>query len=483
MSNSVKKSLAWSAFGEIAAKLIGPITTILLAHILTPGDFGVIAICNMILFFCEIIVDAGFGKYLIQADFRSKQDLLSYAATAFWTNLVVAILIWSVIIVSRHSISVFFDKPEYSLVIAVATGQMVIISVISTQLGLLRREFRYKELSYVRIMASCVPLIITVPIAYFYRSYWSMVIGTYCSYICQSVALALLLKWRPKLSWSFEKLRRMFSFSFWSLLEGLAHWLIFWVDVFILTKLYSAYYVGLYKNSSSIIMSMFLMVASSVMPVLFSTLSRIKDPTRSFGVVLRIERLVLYIICPAATILWFCRTQITDILLGQQWTEAALIIGYWGIIMAVSIAIYSFPAEAFKSMGKPKYLFFYQLSYLLILVPLCWWAASKDFWTFVNVRFYCVAAQILLFVIFARLLLHWPILKFFSNWRNPAVIVITIVLINCLLNIYTDNIYMFLVNCVLALLGLAVCKNDIKHLIGTLNLDPSVIESDVEGEE
>ena len=180
MSNSVKKSLAWSAFGEIAAKLIGPITTILLAHILTPGDFGVIAICNMILFFCEIIVDAGFGKYLIQADFRSKQDLLSYAATAFWTNLVVAILIWSVIIVSRHSISVFFDKPEYSLVIAVATGQMVIISVISTQLGLLRREFRYKELSYVRIMASCVPLIITVPIAYFYRSYWSMVIGTYC---------------------------------------------------------------------------------------------------------------------------------------------------------------------------------------------------------------------------------------------------------------------------------------------------------------
>ena len=62
-------------------------------------------------------------------------------------------------------------------------------------------------------------------------------------------------------------------------------------------------------------------------------------------------------------------------------------------------------------------------------------------------------------------------------------IVITIVLINCLLNIYTDNIYMFLVNCVLALLGLAVCKNDIKHLIGTLNLDPSVIESDVEREE
>lgn len=478
MTNTVNKSLAWSAFGEIAAKLIGPVTTILLAHILTPNDFGVIALCNMILFFCEIIVDAGFGKYLVQGSFDSKKELMEYASTAFWTNFIVALLIWLIIILSRYPISTFFDKPEYSDVIAVATGQMVIVSIISTQLGLLRREFRFKELSYVRIIASCVPLAITVPIAYFYRSYWAMVIGTYCSYLCQSAALAYLLRWKPDLMWSYAKLKRMFSFSFWSLLEGLAHWLIFWVDVFILTKLYSAYYVGLYKNSSSIIMSMFLMVASSVMPVLFSTLSRIKDSSKSFDVVLRIERLVLYIICPAATILWFCRTIITDILLGHQWTEASLIVGYWGIIMALSIAIYSFPAEAFKSMGKPKYLFFYQLSYLLILVPLCWWGASKDFWTFVNIRFYCVAAQIVLFVIFAKSLLHWSISKFFSNWRNPIIIVIGLILLNFVIDVYSKDIYIFIANCLLAIFTLVVFKNDIKRLIGTLNLDPSTSKNE-----
>ena len=66
--------MGWSFFSEIAAKFVTPITNMLLARILTPDAFGVLAICNMLVSFVDIITDAGFGKYLVQADIELEEE-------------------------------------------------------------------------------------------------------------------------------------------------------------------------------------------------------------------------------------------------------------------------------------------------------------------------------------------------------------------------------------------------------------------------
>ena len=64
-SNKIQKSIGWSLFSEIAVKFVVPITNMILARVLTPDAFGVVAVCNMLISFVDLITDAGFGKYIV----------------------------------------------------------------------------------------------------------------------------------------------------------------------------------------------------------------------------------------------------------------------------------------------------------------------------------------------------------------------------------------------------------------------------------
>jgi len=98
-NNVIAKSIKWSSLTEIGVKMITPVSTMILARILDPEAFGVLAVCTMIVSFAEIIADAGFGKYLVQADFSDKDTMSRYASVAFWSHLAVALLLWTVIAV------------------------------------------------------------------------------------------------------------------------------------------------------------------------------------------------------------------------------------------------------------------------------------------------------------------------------------------------------------------------------------------------
>ena len=474
----VLKSMGWSAIGEMGAKCITPVSTLILARLLTPTDFGVIAVCNMILFFLEIIIDAGFSKYIVQHKFKDEVELDNYSSTAFWSNLGISFICWLLVISNINSLAIFVGGRNYANVIAVTAFQLVIVAMLSTQLALLRRSFKYKKLCYVRIISACIPLMVTVPLAYYIRSFWSLVIGSFTGYIFQLLCISFLCKWKPSIHWSFYELKQMFSFSFWSLCEGLAHWLIMWIDTLILTNRFDTYYVGLYKNSSAIIMSLFLMISSSVVPVLFSTLSRIDSEQQSFDILLHIERLVIYILFPIALIVWFNRTIITYILLGNQWGEASFIVGMWAVMMAISITIYSFPAEAFKAKGKPMYLFLYQLSYLMLIVPICYKASLIGFWDFVYARFTCALGQVALFVIFTKIFLHWHLLSFIKNMIKPFLSIIPLIIINLSIRyipIRINEISLLIINGLIGLLMLFCFRNDIKKLFVRININPNTL--------
>lgn len=87
----------WSAITEIAAKLILPISNMVLARILTPDAFGVVATISMIVSFAEIFTDAGFQKYLIQHEFEDDTDREQSTNVAFWSNFILSITLWAII--------------------------------------------------------------------------------------------------------------------------------------------------------------------------------------------------------------------------------------------------------------------------------------------------------------------------------------------------------------------------------------------------
>ena len=151
------------------------------------------------------------------------------------------------------------------------------------------------------------------------------------------------------------------------------------------------------------VMSIMGMISASMSPVLLSALSRVKDDSPQFyDLFLDIQRIMLYLVIPMGIGIFCYKGIITYILFGNQWMEAANIVGVWGLMMMCSVIFYSFPAELYKSRGIPKILFFFQCTYLIFLIPICLIVVKEGFWIFVYIRCLCVLQQIFMSLIFLK---------------------------------------------------------------------------------
>ena len=242
LNRKIVKATKWSAITEIIAKLITPITSIILARLLTPEAFGVVTTLSMVITFAEIFTDAGFQKYLIQHDFVDDLDREQSTNVAFWSNLVMSLFLWLVIGVFADPLASLVGSPGLGHVLIIACISIPLAAFSTIQIALYKRDLDFSTLFKVRIIGICIPLIVTIPLAFYLRSYWALVIGTIVSNLANAVLLTFYSKWKPKLFYSFGKFKEMFSFSAWSVVEAITIWMTGYVDIFIIGTYLNEYY-------------------------------------------------------------------------------------------------------------------------------------------------------------------------------------------------------------------------------------------------
>lgn len=420
MNNKITNSLKWSTGGEVLAKIIAPLVNMILARILAPENFGILATVNMIISFVDLFTDSGFAKYIIQCDFDNEKEKNLCFNIAFWTNLTVSIVLYLAIVLFKDLIAIAVGNPGYGNVISFAGIQIIITAFSTVHMAILKRDFDFKTLFIIRIITALVPLVITVPLAFILKNYWSLIIGTTISQLIAAIILVVKSEWRPSLYYSVQLLRKMLSFSLWSLAEALSYWLITWVDIFIIGTSFSAREVGLYKNSINMVNSLLALVKASIMPVLFSVLSRLKNSASEYSdVYFTIQRMAAYILIPMGFGIFLFRSLATYILFGSAWSDASNIIGAWAFASSFTILFMSFNGEAYKSAGTPRTLFVSDILYLAILIPMCLISKNQSFWTFVYVRSLSVVIEIIISMGFMKAKIGFSIGRMISNISKP----------------------------------------------------------------
>ena len=344
--NKVVNATKWSTITEIAAKLITPITTMVLARLLTPDAFGVLVTATMVITFAEIFTDAGFQKYLIQHPFKTESDLFESTAVAFWSNLIFSLIVWIIISIFSSQIAHLVGSDGYGLVIAISSVCIPLEAFSSIQMALFRRNFDFKTLFFVRIIGILVPLVITIPLAFFTHSYWSLIIGMIAFNVCNACILTVKSKWKPKWFYKFHLFKDMFSFTMWSMVEAVTIWLTSYVDVFLVGTILNSYYMGIYRTAITTVAAIMAIVISATTPVLFSALSRLQDNEDAFKhTFFSFQKNVGLLILPLGTGIFLFRDFITKLLLGNQWTEASYFIGWWGLSSAITIVLSHYCSE------------------------------------------------------------------------------------------------------------------------------------------
>jgi len=416
INKKIGQATKWSGFTEIVARLISPIVNMVLARLLAPEAFGVVATITMVISFAEIFTDAGFQKYIIQHEFADEDELNKSTNVAFWTNLVVSVTICIGIFFFRDSIANLVGSPGLGNSISIASVLIILAAFSSIQMARYRRAFDFRTLFFVRIGTSLMPLVITIPLAFWMRNYWALLIGNFAAQLFSAVLLTVKSKWKPSFFYSFRLFKEMFSFSAWTLLESISIWLTSYIGVFIVGSFLNEYYLGIYKTSMATINSYMAIITGAITPVLFSALSRYQNDEENFKkTYYSMQRIVAVLVFPMGVGIFLFRELVTSILLGSQWGEASGFIGLWGLLSAFAIVFSYFSSEVFRSKGNPKISLLLQVIHLIFIVPTLLISVRYGFEVLYTARSLVRIQMILAAMIIMKLMYHFNFTDVIKN--------------------------------------------------------------------
>ena len=422
LSSQVTQATKWSAISNILRKMISPLTNMVLARILTPDAFGVVATINMVVSFAEVFTDAGFQKYLVQHEFKDEKHLFNAANVAFWTNFGLSVAIWAIIFFLRAPLAALVGSEGYGLHLTVAALAIPLLAFSTIQQALFRRAFDFKGMFTARLVNAMIPLVITIPLALVTKNCWSLIVGTLAAGLSDAVLLTLKSKWKPNLRCDFKELKRMFSFSAWTMLESLSIWLTLNIDIFILGKVLSDYYLGIYKAANTSVLQITTLVTTTIIPVLFAALARNQNNEENFNnTIYLFQQKTSILLIPMCVGMFLYSDVVTWILLGSQWEEATQFIGHLGLMQAGTILISNFASEAYRAKGEPKVSFLVQIGYIIVLYLSVTVGIKYDFQVLCAIRAYSLLIFMLMHLGVMRFRYGIRLNKMIQYMRSPII--------------------------------------------------------------
>lgn len=415
LNGKVVSAAKWSALAEGISKLVGPITSMVLARVLTPEAFGVVTTLTMIIAFVEIFTDAGFQRYIIQHEFKDSVEQDESTNVAFWSNIAMSFLFWGGIALFADSLAVLVGNPGLGNVLIVAGISIPIQAFSSIQMAVFRRLLDFKSLFFRRLVSTLIPLFVTVPLALWLRSYWALVFGTIAVNLSNAIVLTLQSPWKPRFYFNFRQLKDMMSFSVWSLLDAILIWATNYVEIFFISSMLSAYYLGIYKTSMTTVSQFTSIITATVLPLIMPTLSRIQnDYSAMRQMLLAMQKYLGMMLLPIGFGIFMFSQLITDILLGSQWQEAVPYIGIWGLMEVVTVVFSRMCSNIFPAIGRPKISVIVQILHLVVLVPAVYISIGYGFHALFYTRAFVRFELVIIYMLFAYYVIRlspWSMLK------------------------------------------------------------------------
>lgn len=245
LKESTVKGIKWSAAERFATQGVNFIINIVLARLLLPSDFGLIAMVAVFIQFSQAFIDSGFSNALIQRKDRSDVDY----CTVFYFNIAIACLLYVILYFSAPTIGAFYNSPQLIIVTRILCLSLIFSSIGAVNQTHLVINVEFKSLSVVTFLSSLVSGIIAIVLAYCGAGVWSLVWQTLIRCAMLSVLLFIISKWRPKNNFSLQSFKSLFSYSSKLLVSSLIHLLYYNLYTIVIGKKYTSVELGYYNRA------------------------------------------------------------------------------------------------------------------------------------------------------------------------------------------------------------------------------------------
>jgi len=342
-NEKVLSSFIWSFLEQGGVKIINLVVQIVLARLLDPEAFGVLAILVVVINVADAVAQSGMGSALVQ---RSDVDADSYT-TAFWLSEVVALVMYLVVFFAAPAISAFYKMPELVTYLRVMGLVLLTNSANSVQRSYLQKGMDFKSLFRTNTFVALASGLVGVGAALAGLGVWALVLQTMSLSIFACLALLRVVPWKPTFAFRRDQARSLFSYGWAMAATGIINVIYSGISELILGRAVSPGQLGLYSQGRKWPTTAISAGSNAIQNVMFPALAERKDDPEGFRRAMRRALVVgTYVMAPLSMCIAAMGEPLVLLLLGEKWRacvpvfQAACIANFPMILMLVNLRAY-----------------------------------------------------------------------------------------------------------------------------------------------
>jgi len=364
MKDKLTRGAGWLAATRVLINLIGFASTLLLARILVPADFGLVAIATTVAAIVASVTELSMGSALVQ---HSDPQRVHFDSA--WTlNIVRSLLVGAAIAALTAPVAHFYGDPRLGPLLLVIAATGALGGFVNPKLIMFTRSLVFRQEFILGVSQKLLGFIVAVFVAYVWKSYWALVVGVAAGQSLNLVLSYVLLPYRPTLS--FVASRELLSFSIWLLLGQIIQTLNYRFDTLFIGYFLGNGPLGYYTFGDNLAVLPTREATAPIAQTLFPAFTQMRgDQARLRQAYMRAQTLLTVVALPLGCGFALIAHPLVAAVIGEKWQPAVIIIQVLASVFAIQTLATTLQPLA-MAMGETQTLFRRDGVNLILRIPL-----------------------------------------------------------------------------------------------------------------
>ena len=356
MENTENKNLTqktisgiiWNLAERVGAQVVTLIVSIVLARILLPEDYGIVSIVTIVITILNVFVSSGLGTALIQ---KKNSDQLDFS-TIFYTGIFLSIVLYIILFFTAEPIASFYKNDQITWVLRIMGLRLPLAAINSVQQAYVSKKMIFRKFFFATLAGTIISGFVGIFMAYKGYGVWALVAQYLTNVTIDTIVLFIIVRWKPSFIFSFNRLKKLFSYGWKLLISGLLDTGYNELRSLIIGKKYSTTDLAYYDKGKQFPSLLATNVNTSISTVLFSAMSKIQESREKIKEVTRKSiKICSYLIFPCMVGLACVAEPFVKVVLTDKWLP---IVPYLQIMCFVYAfwPVHTANLSALKAIGR-----------------------------------------------------------------------------------------------------------------------------------
>lgn len=346
-SNALENIL-WRFMEKCGAQVFSFVVSVVLARLLTPEDYGTIALVSIFITLSNVFIDSGLGNSLIQ---KKNADDIDFSSVFFF-NIFVCLVLYITMFFLAPVIGEFYHREELIPILRVLSITLIVSGIKNVQQAYVAKNMLFKKFFFSSLGGTIGAAIVGIVMAYSGYGVWSLVAQQLFDVIVDTIILWITVKWRPKKCFSLTRLKSLLSYGWKFLVSELINTGYVNLRSLIIGKVYSSEDLAFFDKGKHYPNLVITNVNASIDSVLLPTMSAVQDDKEQVREITRRSiKTSIFLIAPLMLGLIAVSEKAITLILTEKWLECVPYLCVFCITYMV-YPIHTANLNAIKAMGR-----------------------------------------------------------------------------------------------------------------------------------